>query len=202
MTKKIGIFSGTFDPVHKGHIAFALKAAEAAGLDMVYFLPEAVPRRKDGVTHYAHRIALLRLATRPHKKLSVLDLPDKQFTVSRTLPRLRKRFPDSDLYLLIGSDIVPYLTDGSWPGAEKLIAGMRLVVGIRAGEDAQDIAARLQELVPDRSFHILEADNPHASSRDIRLAYEHGKSHDAALSSLDAYVKKHWLYVSVARKKS
>ena len=78
---KVGIFSGTFDPVHAGHIAFALEAMESAGLDKVYFLPESMPRRKSGVTHYAHRLAMLELALKPYNKLSILELPDKQFSV-------------------------------------------------------------------------------------------------------------------------
>src|SRR5690606_19846410 len=129
------------------------------GLDKVYLLPEAAPRRKDGVTHIAHRIAMLRLATKPHKKLEVLELPDKQFSVSRTLPRLQKQFDDAELHLLIGSDIVPYLAGGAWPQADRLLAGMRLIVGLRDSGQEQEVAGALQELLPDRSFRIVRADN-------------------------------------------
>jgi len=198
----VGIFSGTFDPVHKGHIAFALKAAEAAGLDKVYLLPEAAPRRKDGVTHIAHRIAMLRLATKPHKKLEVLELPDKQFSVSRTLPRLQKQFDDAELHLLIGSDIVPYLAGGAWPQADRLLAGMRLIVGLRDSGQEQEVAGALQELLSDRSFRIVRADNTFASSRDIRNSLRRGKRHAGALRSLEGYIKANWLYVSIAAKKS
>lgn len=201
LTKKIGIFSGTFDPVHKGHIAFALRAAEAAGLDRVYFLPEAVPRRKEGVTHIAHRIAMLRLATKPHAKLAVLNLPDKQFSVSRTLPRLQKRFQAAELHLLIGSDIVPFLASGAWPQADRLLASMRLIVGLRDDVD-QEVVSTLQTLLPDRSFRIVQTDSAFASSRDIRNSLRRGQPHAGALKSLNRYIKAHWLYVSIADKKS
>src|SRR6185295_10705588 len=102
--KRIGFFSGTFDPIHKGHIAFALQALEAAELDRVYFMPEAKPRRKEGMTHYGHRVAMLRLALRPHKNLKVLEVPDRQFSVQRTMPRLKTRFKNDQLFLLMGSD--------------------------------------------------------------------------------------------------
>ncbi len=192
---KIGIFSGTFDPVHKGHIAFALKAAETAGLDKVYFLPESVPRHKEGVTHYAHRIAMLRLATKPYQRLDVLDLPDKQFTVRQTLPRLGRRFKNAEIYLLLGSDVVRHID--TWPSISRLLASTKLIVGIRGGEDNALIASVLQGLVPDRSFHIVQATAAHASSRDIRVSISKGKNHANYLSSLDSYIKQNWLYASV-----
>lgn len=191
---KIGIFSGTFDPVHKGHVSFALEAAKTAGLDKVYFLPEAVPRRHSGVTHYAHRVAMLRLAIKPYKSLGILDLPDKQFSVNRTLPRLQKKFPDADLHLLLGSDVVQYLGSGAWPSTDTLLKSMKLVVGMRTGEDTDLMIASLQDLVPDRSFHIVMTNAPHASSSDVRAALQRGDSHDNALISLEKYIKQNWLY--------
>lgn len=194
---KIGIFSGTFDPVHKGHIAFALKAAEAAGLDKVYLLPEAVPRRREGATHYAHRIAMLRLAVKPHRKLAVLDLPDKQFTVARTLPRLKKNFAGDELYLLLGSDVAPYLGSGAWPGTQRLLESVRLIVGLRAGADAAETIALLSELTAESNFLVVQTNDEHASSRDIRRALGQGKDHAAALRSIKNYIKQNWLYVEV-----
>src|SRR5581483_3364510 len=88
--KRIGIYSGVFDPVHAGHIGFALQAVERAGLDKVYFLPERRPYHKQGVEHFGHRVAMLKRATRPHPALSVLELEDISFTVERTLPKLQK----------------------------------------------------------------------------------------------------------------
>ena len=89
MSKRIGIYAGAFDPVHKGHVSFALQAIELAGLDEVAFVPEPRPRNKAGVTHLSHRIAMLRLAVKGHPKLKILEVPDKQFLVATSLPRLR-----------------------------------------------------------------------------------------------------------------
>ena len=69
---RVGILSGSFDPVHKGHIAFAIDAMKQAKLDEVYFLPEVKPRRKPGVSHVSHRIAMLQIATRPYEKIKIL----------------------------------------------------------------------------------------------------------------------------------
>ncbi len=115
---KIGIFSGTFDPIHNGHINFALNSLASKGLDKVVFLPERNPRGKSAVTDYKHRLKMLQIALQPHKKLTLLDLPDQQFTVDKTLPKIQSKFRNAELYFLFGSDIA--LNIKSWPGAEKL----------------------------------------------------------------------------------
>lgn len=195
---KIGIFGGSFDPVHKGHLAFALRAAEVAGLDKVFLLPEAAPRRRDSVTHYAHRIAMLRIATKPYQKLDVLDMPDKRFTVTQTLPRLQNKFKGDELYLLMGSDIVQYLGSEVWPGTAKLLKEMQLVVGVRGEESSQGIESVLQNITPDKEVIIVQTDAKHASSSDIRRALEQGKDHQSALQSLETYIKQNWIYESIA----
>lgn len=196
---KIGIFSGTFDPVHGGHIAFALDAIKAAALDKVYLLPEARPRRKQGVTHYAHRLAMLKLALKPYAKLDVMELPDKQFNVTRTLPRIKKKLPDSELHLLIGSDTLGFLNTGQWPDTELLLSQVKLIVGVRSSHDAEVSKRLLEEMNSDGL--VAEAAKPGASSRDIRRAIGQGRSHPHALKSLDGYIKRNWLYAKVPNEK-
>src|SRR5258708_32608937 len=104
VSKTIGILSGSFDPIHAGHISLALAALEKADLQAVYFLPEPLPRRKTGVTHIAHRIAMLTRALQAFPQLQVLELPDRQFTIARSLPRLKQRFAGRDLCFIMGSD--------------------------------------------------------------------------------------------------
>lgn len=195
---KIGIYSGAFDPVHKGHVAFALKAAVEAGLDKVYFLPEAVPRRRESVTHYGHRVAMLKIATKPYQKLEVLEMPDKRFTVHQTLPRLQSKFKDAELHLLIGSDVVEFLGSKAWPGTDKLLKDMRLIVGVRGDDAQEDIAAVLQGIVNSRAFHIVQTDAKNANSSEIRKALTDGKTHESSLQSLERYIKQNWIYESIA----
>lgn len=194
---KIGIFSGKFDPVHKGHIIFALEAARLAGLDKVYLLPEPYPRRTETVTHLAHRVAMIRLAVEPYKKLGVLDLPDKSFSVARTLPRIQSKFPGSQLYMLIGSDIVKHLNESTWPGFERMLESTRLVVGMRVSDNQEHVATKLQEIIPSRKFHVIKTEGTHVSSSEIRAALHRGENHDNTLSVLMPYIKSNWLYVSV-----
>src|SRR3546814_8156923 len=88
---KIGIYSGSFDPVHSGHISFALHAKQAANLDEVYFLQECMPSNKPFVEHYGHRVAMLNRATKPYKDINIIELVAKNFTILKTLPRLKQR---------------------------------------------------------------------------------------------------------------
>lgn len=196
---KIGIFSGTFDPVHAGHIATALEAMKQAGLEKVYFLPERSPRRKEGVTHYAHRIAMLKLALKPYKNLAVLELPDKQFSVTKTLPRLRSRFKNDQLYQIIGSDMVHILVSQDdqvqWPGLSTYLTEVTLVVGVRSGTDHEEVKRLLTAIQP--GGIIVLTPSSHVASSVIRLAVSRGKMPDTLLKTVRPYVKKHWLYASI-----
>src|SRR5215469_15176515 len=102
--KRIGIYTGVFNPVHTGHIAFALQAMKVAKLDSVVFVPERNPRFKPEAEHFAHRVAMLKRAVRPHLSMAVLELVDRHFTVQRTWPQLESIFAGDTLVLLTGSD--------------------------------------------------------------------------------------------------
>lgn len=201
---RIGIFSGTFDPVHAGHISFALAAMEQAGLEKVYILPEQKPRRKSGVTHYAHRIAMLRLALRPYQKLEILELPDRQFSVRSSWPRLKKQFEGHEVYMLIGSDMLNILSGADvrtqWPGLETFLREVPLIVGVRDELDKERADALLLRLQP--AGQSVETGNAHVSSGAIRRALMQGESHKELLQSLHTYVDRNWLYASIAPNNS
>ncbi len=202
--KKIGIFSGTFDPVHAGHITFALKALERSSLDQVIFIPESLPRRKEGVTHYAHRLAMLDLALKPHKSLKVLELPDKQFSVQKTLPRLKKIFSNDELYILIGSDMVDMLLSpkaaAQWPDAQNMLISMKLIVGVRGKKITEEYRQKIDMLRP--GSIALASEKPAMSSSDIRSALMRGKNSKDVLPSINKYIKANWLYTSLAPVRS
>lgn len=191
--RKIGILSGTFDPVHIGHITLALQAAETAGLDKVYLIPEASPRRKLGVTHLAHRLAMIKLATMPHPKLGVLDLPDKTFGVANTIPRLRQLFPDAQLYFVCGSDMIDIMPD--WPLIERLFASMRLVVGIIRDDTSTTLDTKLQLLpgMPNPPI-ILQMQRGLISSTSIRRGFSEARQPEGVLGMTRGYIQRNWLY--------
>lgn len=194
---RIGIYAGTFNPVHTGHIAFALQSIEAANLDIVYFMPERRPRAKETVEHFGHRMAMLTRATEPHSRLDMLDLVDVNFSVQRTLPQLQKEFPDCQLVFLFGSDVIPGLPE--WPYVDQLLKQSELVVGVRTNDNLEEVKALISgwKLAP-QAVTIFDSYAPSVSSRIIREALQKRQPTHGLLPSVQRYSDHHWLYVSVA----
>lgn len=194
--KRVGIYSGAFDPVHAGHIAFALQAVKAARLDKIVFLPERRPRHKPGVEHFAHRVAMLKQAAKPYPKFSVLELEDAQFSIKRTLPKLQKAFPDSELVLLMGSDAVTSLPE--WPMSDQLLQACELVVGVRAGQQLDEVIATINTWQPTPvALTLVESHAPDVSASNIRDSLRKQQTAKGLLTSVARYARQHWLYVSL-----
>ncbi|MDB5170799.1 MAG: Cytidyltransferase-related protein [Candidatus Saccharibacteria bacterium] len=197
--RRIGIYAGTFNPVHAGHVAFALQALKSAKLDCLYFLPERQPRHKKGAEHFGHRVAMLERATQPHPQFGVLELPDGNFSVQRTLPRLKKLYPNDQLVFLFGSDVVHGL--GEWPYAAQLLKSSEIVVGLRSGgktkKDVQHVINGWQQ--QPKKVVMFESFAPDISSGMVREALRKRQYVRGLLASVARYSNRHWLYVSLAQ---
>lgn len=195
--KRIGIYAGTFNPIHAGHIAFALQAKDAAALDELWFLPERKPRYKSGVEHFGHRVAMIRTAIKPYRQFKILELPDVSFSIAKTLPALQKTFADAQLVFLFGSDVVPALH--RWPHIEQLFRASELVIGLRQDDEEQTIKHTIErwpsQPIDTTLFTSYAAD---VSSTKIRQALLHGEVSNGLLRSVQKYSNHHWLYVSVS----
>lgn len=193
---RVGIFSGSFNPVHSGHIAFALQALESANLDKIYFLPERRPALKQ-VEHFGHRAAMIKQAIKPHPKLKIIELTDISFSIERTLPKLRTLFAGDQLVFLVGSDIAESLVH--WPKANRLLKSSELVIGVREGQDKFKLTTVISSWpTKPKSTLILEAWAPSVSSTRVREALIRNKEEAGILTSVERYSNKNWLYVSVA----
>lgn len=190
---RVGILSGTFDPVHKGHISFALQALEAARLDKVVFVPEPCPRHKQDVTHLGHRIAMLEIAIKAYPKLGVLELPDKQFTPYKSLPRIIQTYPDAELLMLIGTDVLAHIS--VWPNVRMLLKKVGIVVAVKGGKDERQAFQLLSQLpVKPPESHVLVSNYPKTASREIRAAIHAGKTPEGMLDTVARYAKENWIY--------
>ena len=194
--KRIGIYSGAFDPVHAGHITFALQALEQANLDEIYFLPERRPRFKPSVEHFAHRVAMLKRACEPYQKMDVLESVEINFSVKRTLPMLQQKFKNSQLVFLMGSDVVTNLP--TWPYAKQLLKVSELVIAARQGQEP----AQLQQAIAEWKDQPLAATMltsfaPTVSSTSVRAALRARQPVSGLLQSVARYSDHNWLYVSV-----
>jgi nicotinate-nucleotide adenylyltransferase len=183
MKKKIGIYSGVFDPVHHGHISFAEKALHELGLDKVYFLVEPEPRRKPHSSGVRHRLNMVWLALREHKDLELLPLDHPTFSVKETLAWLEEKFEDAELHLLMGTDLFQHLPD--WPGFDSLKSRVKFVVGQRGQMDSSQVPIEHQ---------AITAELPDLASSDIRqLPAEEMAS--AVPDNVAKYIKAEQLYL-------
>lgn len=194
---RIGIFSGAFNPVHAGHIAFALQALDLGGLDEVVFLPERQPRRQYAPEHFAHRVAMLNRAIRPYRQFSVLELADRHLSVVRTWPQLQALFAGHELVMLVGSDVVYGMQ--YWPHVKRLLARTELLVGVRSHHSLSTIDHLITAWRPQpRDVLLIDSYAADISSAQIRQALRHGEDRHVSglLASVREYANREWLYVS------
>lgn len=194
--QRVGIYSGTFDPIHTGHVAFALQALSEANLDEVIFLPERLPRYKSNPEHFGHRLAMIRRALAPHPALSVAEIVDRNFSVSRTMPKLISALPGSELIFLFGSDVIS--TMPNWPDIHKLLQSSELVIGTRNTDQANHVQLIINqwEVLPNK-FTILNSYASNVSSTSVREALRSKSSKPGVLESVKRYADSNWLYIAL-----
>ena len=133
---RLGIFGGTFDPVHFGHLALAEECLAAANLDELWLVPAASPPHKGGkkLSRFDQRKEMLELAIAGNEKFKVepmeADRPGPSFTID-TLEEIHKRKPNDELFLIIGGDSA--LEFSTWKDPDKIASLATLVVRIRPG---------------------------------------------------------------------
>ena len=171
MTRRIGLYSGTFDPIHKGHVAFAQMAQKECFLDMIVFLPETDPRGKKNVTDIAKRAQHIQQKIEHLPSLAVSILSSTQFNSRTTLPELRQLFPSADFTLLLGSDVVqtmPY----RWDDLEMLLPEVSFAVGMRVDDTAETVTTVFDHLkekyATDITYSLISTDHSHLASSQIR----------------------------------
>ena len=133
--KKIGIYGGTFDPIHHAHLILARDARESLGLEKVTFVPAAVSPDKDSPVAPAEmRLSMLRAAIKGETGLVVdeceLNRPPPSYTID-TIEEIRRREADSEIYYLIGEDNLSGLAN--WHRFDRLQKMVRFVVLDRTG---------------------------------------------------------------------
>jgi nicotinate-nucleotide adenylyltransferase len=185
MTRKIGIYPGTFDPLHKGHLAFAAEAQIVCELDEVVFLPEGSPREKFGVAGISERMASISAATERIDGSSVVHLNHERFTVHDTLPLLQQRFADCELTLFIGSDVVRTFLY-RWENLDTLLREMPIAIGMREGDTTDEMATIIGSLEKDYGFTIryTVVNSPYSdvSSTQIRNTFNSFQKNKIMLS--------------------
>lgn len=197
---RIGLFGGTFNPVHNGHIALAEAALSAFSLDRILFMPGFITPFKQGQTLASpeDRLAMLRLATadNPRFEVSTLELGrgGVSYTV-HTLEALRAARPDDDLWLLVGLDSL--LSLGRWYRAHDILKLATVGTLLRPGTtlpegDLPGFSSGETALL---RTHIANGDCPDIASSAIRAALNEGQDVSTLLPCpVASYISSHKLY--------
>ena len=137
--RRIGVFGGTFDPIHNTHLAIARAARDQANLDQVLFVVSANPPHKRGATFASaeDRLALVEEAVANEPGMTAsrieLDRSGPSYTAD-TLDALQQQFPGAELFLIIGMDSLVDLP--KWRAPERILAAAHLLVVPRPGKMA------------------------------------------------------------------
>jgi nicotinate-nucleotide adenylyltransferase len=199
---RVGVFGGTFDPVHTGHLILAEQCREQGRLQEVWFLPAPHPPQKDvnTLSRFEQRVEMLALALAGNPSFRIDELEKERsgpsYTVD-TLTELRRRHPAHEFFLLVGSDTLndlPY-----WHEPARLLELAGLLVMSRPDKPAltaEQLRARLglPESVPVR-LEVVETPLIEISSRDLRRRAAEGRSLRYFLPrAVECYIQEKHLY--------
>lgn len=199
---RIGIFGGTFDPVHVGHLILAEQCREQARLDQVLFIPTARPPHKAdrALTAFHHRVEMLNLALAGHAVFRVDELekdrPGPSYTVD-TLELLGSREAGAELFLIIGADCLPDLS--GWYQPTGILERAGLLVVPRPGWTmlSSDAIRKSVGLLGDKPLRhqIVGAPLMEIASRDLRRRVAEGRSIRYQVPrAVECYIAHHRLY--------
>ncbi len=199
----IGIYGGTFDPPHWGHITAARAAMEQLGLDKLVLIPDRVPPHKalpEGSALPEQRLEMAALAAAElGKRAEVSDRElrrDGPSYTSDTLAELRREHPEDTLWLLMGSDM--FLSLQTWHAPEEIMALARIAPFSREAEDeSAAFAAQQSRLERAYGAQIRIVQNPEVrelSSTEVRAALAAGRGSDLLPPAVYGYVLREHLY--------
>lgn len=199
MPERIGIFGGTFDPPHLGHLILASEAHSQLRLSRLLWVitPRSPHKIVNSITQVSHRLEMVQCAIgdEPAFELSTVefDRPAPQYTVD-TLKIIQEQHPSADLILLMGADSLRGLTTWHRP-ADLAAACHEIGVMRRPGEDFH--LATLEAAIPGIKHKVHFVDTPllQISSREIRRRVAEGLAYRYFLSpAVYDYIQTHNLY--------
>ena len=202
--ERIGIFGGTFNPPHTGHIRAAVRGAEALGLDKVLLIPaRQVPGKQipEGSPTPEQRLEMVRLAAAACPKLEVSDLevraPGNSYTW-QTLRTLREMYPGAELTLMVGSDML--LSLPKWQQAEEIVKTAAIAVLPRGGKQEKNLLlpgiAALEEM--GAKVTVAETVPCEISSTQLRRLLAFRCASEFLDPAVEDYIVKNGLYHSAS----
>ena len=200
--EQIGIFGGTFDPPHLGHLILASEARFQLGLDrLLWILTPNPPHKQDQtITPVAHRLAMVNLAIQDNSSFELsrveLDRPGPHYTLD-TVEIIADQYPDADITPIIGSDSLREFP--TWHQPQEILYACHWVGVMRRPGETANLEALERELPGISSkIHYVDAPLLEIASREIRERVASGKPFRYYLSPpVYKYINEHHLYHQV-----
>ncbi len=216
--ERIGLFGGTFNPIHSGHLKAAEIVQKKLGLDKVLFIPSSIPPHKDSaeIASPAHRMKMVELALHSHPHFipsSIeVDAEERSYSII-TLGKIKKLYPNSRIFFILGIDA--FLEIDTWKNHERVLEQCFFVIISRPGfrlEEAEsvvqgisrDIMCKLSEsgninedMLRTRKIFLMPIDALDIASTDIRKKIQKGESIQTLVpDEVNAYIQRNNLYKS------
>jgi len=199
---KIGIYGGSFNPIHNGHVHLIQEFSERLSLDLLLLIPTFVPPHKEGneMASPLHRFEMCKLAT---EKIGDVEIIVSKVEIDRggasytadTLKALRKLYPTDEFYLLMGEDM--FLTLDKWRSPDILFKEAIIGVAPRSMGNLEEIFEcknRLEQIYQAR-IRVEQIPYYDMSSTEIRKALKKGLSCKAFLLGIvEKYIQKNNVY--------
>lgn len=168
---KIGLFGGSFNPIHNGHMNLALSVKKSLGLDRIILIPSGTsPHKSSGEYAPAEdRLEMCRLACEDHDGFEVSDYEilnqRKSYTVY-TVRHFKELFPEDELYLLVGSDML--LSFDTWFEYRQILKNVTVAAVSRTGDDTDQLLKMTERLSVFGKCIVVNAEAITISSSEIR----------------------------------
>ncbi len=199
---RLGVYGGTFNPMHAGHVHILREMIRRLSLDRVLVIPANVPPHKqaEDLADGAHRLAMCRLAAEEVREAPVevsdleLQRTGPSYTAD-TLEELHRRYPEDKLFLLMGEDM--FLTVEHWVRAREIMSLCTLCACPRS-DSMEALRAKKRQLEAEFSARCVLEDVPYhpASSTEIRARLRAGEPLTGlAPAKVEAYIRAHGLYM-------
>lgn len=201
MKKRVGLFGGTFDPIHNGHLMLAENAYESLKLDEILFVVSGRSYLKSNVSKAKDRLSMTSLAIsdNPHFALSTIEVDRGEDVDSysyETILTLKEHNPNTDYYFMVGADSFSFMD--KWKKPDVIFANTTVAVAFREGssiEELENKAKEYKEKFSGAKIVLLPVLNIGISSTDIRNRVKEGRTIKYMTpDDVSSYIEKNGLY--------
>jgi nicotinate-nucleotide adenylyltransferase len=211
---RFGIFGGTFNPIHFGHLRAAEEVRYKAGLDKIIFMPSGIPPLKsEELVDAYHRYKMVRIATSSNPDFLVSDIEIRGEEISYTLntvEKMKRLYPEDELFFILGTDA--FLDMPNWYKPDLLIEMIDFILVTRPGYDLFEIIKKSPfirsrdlintdgdiidlSLLSDKKISVFKVTDINISSTEIRRLLRENRSIRYLLPEpVEEYIYRYKLY--------